>query len=249
SATRDDRSNRLAELVRRIEWDETAGELGALLLEARLIRESKPLYNRALKGAPRVWTIVVGDDGAAPRIAPLGEVQLSFEPCDLFGSYRSERAARAALVALAREHRLCLKALGLEAAEGSCFAYQLGRCDGVCVRRESLARHTARVKLALADTHLKPWPFPGAIGIRERNAAGFEQLHVVDAWQHLATVDADESSEVALERALCRNRAPFDLDAYRIIFRYITRARQPRLVTLASPASATLSPLCGERVG
>jgi DNA polymerase III subunit epsilon len=237
AATRDERSQKLAELVRRIEWNETAGELGALLLEARMIRTDKPLFNRALKGDPQAWTIVVADDGAAPRIEPLDAVQLSFESSDCFAVFRSERSARAALTSVAREHRLCLKTLGLESSQGSCFAFQLGRCAGTCVGREPLARHTLRLKLALARQRLKPWPYDGPIGIRERNANGLEQLHILDAWQHLATIDADAACDVRFEHARGRERARFDPDVYRIVQRYLGGARRPALVKLTRPTA------------
>jgi DNA polymerase III subunit epsilon len=230
NVSRDERSQRLAELVRRVEWDETAGELGALLLEARLIRESKPLHNRALRRARQGWTIVVADDGAAPRIEPIESVQLSFEPSDCFSLFPSERAAHAALTSLAREHRLCAKMLGLEDTEGSCFAFQLGRCEGACVGRESLARHTVRVKLALAPLRLKPWPFAGPIGIRERSANGREQLHVLDAWRHLATLDSQDQSQLDFEGMSRGDRLAFDLDVYRIVQRYLSKARRPAVI-------------------
>jgi DNA polymerase-3 subunit epsilon len=231
-ALRDERSRELSELVRRVEWQETAGELGALLLEARVIREERPLYNRALKGSSGAWTIVIADDGAAPGFVPVDQVQLGFEPCDTFGLYSSERAARRALVTVAREARLCLKTLGLETSEGSCFAFQLERCAGACVGRESLALHTARVKLALAAERLPSWPFAGPIGIRERSASGLEQLHVVDDWRHLATVDSGEWAGIGLERALNRPREGFDRETHRILLRYLNRARRPTIVSL-----------------
>ena len=43
------RSLRLAQEVRRIDWQRTAGELGALLREARLVKELAPAYNRQLQ--------------------------------------------------------------------------------------------------------------------------------------------------------------------------------------------------------
>ena len=41
--------SKLAQQVRRVEWQQTAGELGALLLEARLVKERKPTENRKLR--------------------------------------------------------------------------------------------------------------------------------------------------------------------------------------------------------
>src|SRR5258708_7796940 len=45
----DFKDRRLADQVRRVDWVETAGELGAMLREAEWIRTQKPLYNRRTK--------------------------------------------------------------------------------------------------------------------------------------------------------------------------------------------------------
>ncbi|HTT00640.1 MAG TPA: exonuclease domain-containing protein [Steroidobacteraceae bacterium] len=236
---RDERAQQLTQLTRRVDWIETAGELGALLLEARLIREQQPLYNRRLRQLAQVLTWVVADDGVTPELALLGELPLSFERSDAFGLYRSEEAARKALTGLAREHRLCLKVLGLEAARGSCFAYQLGRCAGACIGAEPLARHALRVKLALLPHRLKPWPYPGAVGIRESaeqaDTGASVEIHVVDQWRHVTTLREGDTFE------LCR-RAPsvFDLDVYRILSRYLRHVPASQLIHLSSePRSAS----------
>jgi DNA polymerase-3 subunit epsilon len=39
---------RLVQEVRRVEWRETAGELGALLLESRLVKELQPVVQAAV---------------------------------------------------------------------------------------------------------------------------------------------------------------------------------------------------------
>jgi DNA polymerase-3 subunit epsilon len=46
---------KLAQQVRRVEWQQTAGELGALLLEARLVKERKPTENRLLRETDAVF--------------------------------------------------------------------------------------------------------------------------------------------------------------------------------------------------
>jgi DNA polymerase-3 subunit epsilon len=184
----------------------------------------KPLYNRQLRGTREVWTWVIADDGAAPELAPLGQVPMSFESADCFGLYRTESAARRALTALAREERLCLKVLGLEAGAGSCFAYQLDRCAGACIEEEPLRRHTARLKMAFAAERLRPWPFEGPAGVRERGRNGRSQMHVFEDWRHLATISSEEEL-VEVEGLSAPRRAPFDLDVYRILCRHMRRAR------------------------
>jgi len=223
-AANDTKSQQLSELTRRVEWTETAGELGALLLEARWIRELKPLYNRALRGCKQVWTVVVADDGAAPLIAPLDQWPLSFENSDAFGVFKNEAAARKALTGLAREHELCLRMMDLEHSRGSCFAYQVGKCRGACVGKEPLPLHAVRLKLALLPHRLKSWPFAGAVGIRERSFTELEQLHIIDNWRHIATLEAGD------ELPGRRKPQPFDIDVYKILLRYFNAKARPRIV-------------------
>jgi DNA polymerase-3 subunit epsilon len=227
-ASRDAKSQRLSMQTHRIDWTETAGELGALLLESRLVRELKPVYNRRLRGGES-WTWLIGDDGAAPRLVDLDEREPD-EAGDAFGLYRTGKQAKAALLKLARESRLCLKVLGLEpAGSGSCFGHQVGRCAGACTGAEPLARHGARLKLALAPQRLKTWPYRGPVGIRETSTMGFTQVHVVDQWQYLGSMTEDEAD---LPAAHTRR---FDADAYRILTRYLKPGLRS-VRTLAPPA-------------
>lgn len=224
-AARDTKSQKLAELTRRVEWTPTAGELGALLLEARQVRELKPLYNRKLRGAKQVLTWMVADDGAAPKLVPLDCMPLSFENSDAFGLFRSEAAARKTLTQLARDEELCLKALGLERCAGSCFAYQLGRCAGACVGEESLRLHAVRLKIALASERVRPWPYKGPIGIREASNE-LEHVHVIDEWRHLGTLEDGDALPVK------RRYQSFDLEVYRILVRRLSDASRLKLVKL-----------------
>lgn len=232
-ALRDSRSQRLAGQTQRIEWTETAGELGALLLEARLVKELRPVYNRRPRGGESL-TWMIDDLGGAPRMVDLAAQSLGNE--DAFGLYRSERAARSALTKLAREARLCLKALGLEAGGGSCLGFQIGRCSGVCVGIEPVVRHQARVKMALIRLRLKPWPWDGPVGIPEGSDAGLHQVHVVDRWQYLGSFADAESLPSPL-----RPPTAFDADSYRLLTRYLS-AGCPRLQRLTAGQSGARRP-------
>lgn len=204
----------------------------ALLLETRCVREERPVYNRALRGGGEALTWQLSDTGAMPRLCTLDD---GWPAGDCFGLYRTEREARRALEAIARAHGLCAKVLGLEAGEGSCIAYQVQRCRGACVEAEPRERHLARTKLALAAERLKPWPYEGAVAIRERAFGGFEQWHVIDGWRYLGTLTRHEGAEEGVDEdcgglrakgqgpeALVELRAAprFDVDAYRVLTRY-----------------------------
>lgn len=221
-AVRDGKSRRLSTQVSRIEWTETAGELGALLLEARWVREQQPIYNRQLRAGFTPLTWWLADGACVPQLESLKTTIP--QDGDAFGLYRSEREARNALTRVAREARLCLRVLGLESggiagSAGSCFGYQLGRCAGVCVGEESLAKHALRLRLQLAPWRLQPWPYSGAIAIEERSTLGWKQWHILEGWSYLGSVDETEAVEETVMSATPR----FDVDTYRILSRFLRR--------------------------
>jgi DNA polymerase-3 subunit epsilon len=192
----------LAEQVRRIEWIETAGEFSALLTETRLIKARRPALNRRSRDAGVLWAIRLREDGAIP-LAEIRELDAMDDPGASYGLFRRRVDAERALEGLLREHELCARWLGLEPGDGSCIGFQLGRCRGVCAGRESPALHAVRAKLALAGLRRRDWPFPGPIGIRERDWRGVEETHVFDRW--------------------CHAGEPFDPDVYRILTGFLDR--------------------------
>ena len=234
SGAGDSRAVKLAAQVRRVEWTETAGELGALLLEAREIRESQPVYNRQLRGNGGRLTWLFEEGDATPALQEISPGLL--HSGNAFGAWRSEREARRALEEMARANRWCFKTLGLEAGEGSCFGYQVGRCKGACVGAEPRVLHLARVKMALMHLRLAPWPHAGPVMVRE-NSGEREEVHVLDGWQHLVTVEPREC-EVPLDelaRSASARQRPFEYDEYRILTRML---RDPRLRPCALATAA-----------
>jgi len=237
---------RLSRQVRRVDWVETAGELGALLKEARWVKELEPLHNRRLRSSREAWTIRLvdsADGGARAEVSPIGDLPtlLADEDQDrsmtceekenrnvpsCYGVFRARKDARKALDELVRAHELCRRALGLEEGEGSCFGYQVGRCRGACAGKEPVVLHATRARLALARHKLRDWPFRGPVGIRERDWRGVEEVHVFDRWRYLGTADATTPVDELLAPPL----PPFDLDSYRILCRFLDRP----------PARATL---------
>jgi DNA polymerase-3 subunit epsilon len=210
----------LCQQVRRIEWIETAGELGALLEEARLVKRLVPLHNRRLRQSLQLcaWRIVEGP--ARLRIELAEGDDLFFDQDEaLYGLYASAALARSALRRMAEQHQLCLVVLGLERTRAgrSCFGHQIGRCHGACVGSESAAAHTARLYAGLEAVRLQAWPFAHPIGIREGDV-----VHVLDRWCYLGTARSHEEMHALAQTC----HAGFDRDVYRIV--------QPRLAALAA---------------
>ena len=224
---------RLARTVHRVEWTETAGELGALLVEARAVKAEQPLHNRRLKATGAAWTVRLVADDEGPERAEIVEMDaLDAEAQqEVYGLYRDRRAAARALEEIARAHQLCAKVLGIERGAGttggSCFAYQLQRCRGACLGNESAALHGTRVRLAMAGVRLKAWPYRGRILIAERDWRGQEDLHVLSHWRYLSTVQNASEAE-----GLDPESVPFDADIYRILRRFLAAPAGARIVEL-----------------
>ena len=225
AAGREAREMRIAQEIRRVEWIETAGELGALLLEARLVKEMQPLLNRQLRRERTLCAWRLDDNPNAKPLMTLvrGDDLQPREFGQMYGVYRSKNQALSGLRALADTHVLCHQALGLESAKsggGRCFAHQIGRCKGVCCGGEKPELHHLRLKLALKQQQLRVWPHAGKIGLREYNAqTGRSEMHIFDQWCYLATVQ----NEAELDDIVTANTSlTFDLDTYRLLLKHLT---------------------------
>lgn len=237
AATREAREMRISQEIRRIEWINTAGELGALLLEARLVKDQQPVYNRQLRRERTLCAWRLEDQPKARPLVKLirGEDLNPREFDRLYGVYRSKNQALSSLRELADTHGLCLQALGLESGKGRCFAQQIGRCKGVCCDQETPQAHWLRLKVALAQQQLRVWPHPGKIGLREYNmSTGRTDIHLFDQWCHLATVHDEGDLEDALTSS-----APalaFDLDTYRLLLKHLSGPGKPGVELIRFPA-------------
>jgi DNA polymerase-3 subunit epsilon len=203
---------RLSAQLRRIEVEPTAGELGALIREATLVKAMMPAHNRALRRKLEAGLLRFRDDGVP---AFVGADALDGD--DLlqgFGPFRSKRAMRAALAACAHEHALCWKRLALERrGDGPCFSRQLRRCHGACDGGETSEAHDARVREALDPLAIPRWQFAGPALIREASGERID-VHVVHRWSWLATARDEGELGRLLEAP---PRPAFDIDVTRLL--------------------------------
>jgi len=201
---------RLLRQTRSITHIPTAGEIGALLLEAQMIKEQQPLMNQKLRRNRQLCAVKI----TAPSVSIVStqEVDFAREP-DLFGLYRSKRSAVEGLHTLADEHQLCLGVLGLEMRTHGrpCFRAMLNKCAGCCAGNESIEAHTQRLQMALEQLRLACWPYAGAIALLEQNDGLMDYL-VVRNWCYLGKADNIDSA-----RQLDQVNAGFDVDGYKIL--------------------------------
>lgn len=209
---------RLSAEIRRLDWIETAGELGALLLESRLVKEAAPLHNALLRRRRTTCLARLPSLRDPPETVKFDEVDWDERGAGaetLYGPFGSPRAVRDLLEGLAGEHGLCWRLLGWEKRGGPCFARQVRKCRGACVGEESPEAHHTRLATALAPWRLADWPFAGPVAIVETDTArGLEEAHVIDRWRHLGTA-RDEAEAFALAGG--RRLPPFDPDIYKLL--------------------------------
>jgi excinuclease Cho len=206
---------RMLQQSRHVDFQRTAGEIGALLLESRLIKELQPVHNKKLRRSREMCSLLLqrGLQSGMPQVVSARDVDFSTTQ-NLYGLFATRRAALQMLNDIVEREQLCSATIGLErvALGRPCFARQLKRCRGACTGEESLQAHFARLERALSHMRIMTWPFDGAIGIIEQSD-GWTQTHVVDHWLYLGSFDDQDSAGKFRPPA----KRAFDVDAYKIL--------------------------------
>ena len=211
----------------RIDWHEAAGELGARLCELKLSASArKPIDDLCS------WQLVQqGEGDFRPQLVYARDMDFA-AATDLFGLYTNRREALHALRKIAEAHRLCHTQIGIgEGIRGeACVGYRQKTCRGVCVGKEALSLHSARLMTALAKFRLSEWPYTGPVALIERDEFGMrEDYHLIDCWRYLGTVHDEAALHALLEN---HRREGFDPDIYRIISKFL-KAGKIRVLPIA----------------
>ncbi len=211
---------RMLRQTRAITHIRTGGEIGALLLEAQMIKQQHPLFNQKLRRNRQLCSLQLVD--GLPQVVYSKDLDFATEPA-LHGLFASRHEALNTLRDLADQQRLCYGALGLEklAPGRACFRAGIRQCAGVCRGDETHAAHQARLLEGLLALRVQCWPYEGAVGLIESDEA-LTQVHVVRNWCYLGSAPT-----VAAARGLKKVAAGFDADGYKILVRpLMTQALQ-----------------------
>lgn len=192
---------RLAGAAHRLEWQETAGDIGAQLLEARLLRQLQPASAAGRPPAQEIcaWRIAVTPAGEVePVLMHAGEPGFAHDAI-CYGLFTTREKAEAALRALALRHGLA------------------GPSENGMPRIMLPASARPLLEKALSSLPMLNWPFKGPMVFPERSRNGREDLHVIDRWNWIGTV----RSRAALPQLLAQAPAAlsFEFDTYRILSR------------------------------
>lgn len=224
---------KMVQQTRRIEHICCAGDLGAQLLESRLIKERSPLYNRRLrrKQQMQTWQLEADEEGfLRPVLIPLGDVPAS-EIHRCYGLFSKAPDASRALQGIVKKNRLCLARTGLEQRQGPCFGYQLKQCAGACCGEESAERYNLRLRMALGSLEIAWWPFEGALCVKEHSDINrCTQWHLLHHWRYLGSFNRKPGAR-QLKAAI--NGDDFDLDTYKILQRQLRQLKPDQVSVLA----------------
>lgn len=205
---------------RYVEYRRTAGDIGALLLESRLIKDMQPLHNKKLRRTREMCTLrLLPDVKAVPEIVYARDHDFA-STSNLYGLFATRKAAVEKLREIVDMAQLCPALTGLETAMRgrACFARQITRCRGACIGEESADTHQTRLQNALQAMRILVWPYAGAMGIVEE-CDGWKQIHVIDHWFYLGSIDCTD--DVAPIRRPAKRS--FDADTYKILVKPMLR--------------------------
>ena len=203
---------RMLRQTQRISHIRTAGEIGALLLEAQMIKAQHPLFNQKLRRNKQLCSLQMTQ--GVPEVVYAKDIDFA-SASDLYGLFASRHAALDALRALADQNKLCYAPLGLEKLPPgkTCFRAAIRQCAGVCRGDETPQAHSERLFTSLLGLRVACWPHEGAIGLVERDAE-LTQIHVVNHWCYLGSAATPDEA-----RQLSTLAAGFDADGYKILCR------------------------------
>ena len=225
------REFKIAQSVKNIRAEKTSGELTALLLESKLIKDMQPVYNRQLRRLNKLLLAkqMLNADGYAQ--VGLHEVD-GIDPetaSDILAVYPRRGRAKEALNDMVRTFDLCPKLMGLEKATGACFLRQLHKCRGACEGVESAEAYNQRLLTAFEHQRIHAWPFKGPIMVEENSQSTNQEALIIDNWCVVGRV----TQEPYCEPVVTQSHQSFDLDTYKILHSYLTnKVRQLTIRTL-----------------
>lgn len=221
SARQNSKEERLTKQTSKIAWQETTGELGALLLEADLIKKCQPIYNRMLRRTRILHALKLNALNEYHQVETQALRQIDYPEVDtLYGLSRSKARLQEQWIELVKSFQLCGKLSGLEKKSGPCFYFQLKRCQGACIQLETPREYNERLMIALECLKTKSWPYDKPLIIEEKDFSGSEVMyHLVDKWCHVGSA----TSRIELEKASTATALKFDFDIYKILARYLLK--------------------------
>lgn len=159
------------------------------MLEARLIRERKPPYNRMLKSSPAAYFVKIDMTDSFPRLTLTTAISRRRGLLQM-GPYVGRRSPRRALDALIRlmHLRVCKGRLAPEAAFSPCIYGQMGRRTAPCNLSVDGDAYDAQVRQAVE--FLRGRTTPVLTGLAAARDQASRAMRFEEAQRHQRDLDA-----------------------------------------------------------
>jgi DNA polymerase-3 subunit epsilon len=230
----DSKEFKLAQTVKHISTLETGGELEALLLESRLVKELMPLHNRLLRRTNKLLLArATPDDSGYLHVALEDANGIDTDDLgNILAVYERRSRAKSAFITMQKSYDLCPALLGLEKSRNACFLYQLHKCRGACGGHEPAEQYNQRLLTAFEHQRIREWPYQGAVLIQEQfNESMKSSGVIVDQWCVLAEVNQEQDCEPDVKS----HAKTFDLDTYKILQQFLATKMHKLIVQPLAP--------------
>lgn len=142
--TNDNRKSKRLQLdVTAVTYEKTGNDLIAQLKESEEIKQSKPVYNRALRKTLFNYQL-------SSFVDDNGYINLRIEKADgrkkAIITFTNYQQAKSSLFRITEEFQLCQKLTGLYETKTNCFLHTIKECNGACIQEESAEIYNDRVQ-------------------------------------------------------------------------------------------------------
>jgi DNA polymerase III subunit epsilon len=243
---RSERGMRLASEIRRIEWEQAAGDFGARLREITLIKTEMPAHNVALRKRTQATWISIDPSTAQVQYHPCNQsmpkennvdhVQAGASTEIFFGPFPSKASVKHHITELARQEHFCLKAIGFEKVskadhlsdpERPCFNYQIQKCAGACCGKEASEALALRLTMALEPKRRPPWIWDEVQIIEAEVSYPCPRVHRFKNWQWMGSRMQEDESCALANKAIAwpaDSSQDFDINIYHLVLPLLKEA-------------------------
>ena len=127
-------------------------ELEALLFESQEVKKYKPIFNRKLRKSKQLISLYSCKNQTSYSYYYLGRDQQN----DSLIDFMSMKAAKSFLTKLTSKYQLCEKINKLDKSSRMCFQYHLKKCNGACIKIESVEDYNSRYESSYSQIFNNP---------------------------------------------------------------------------------------------
>ncbi len=211
-----------------ITYEITGCELVALLYESDLIKKMKPLYNRQQRRSVFSAGIYMREDEKG--YLQLYQEKVSEGKTPLI-ALNNQVHAKNFLYSKVARYNLCQKLCDLYKTSTSCFDYQVHRCKGACVGKESPEEYNKRVKQAVSSFTFEE---ENVAIIGEGRVPGEKSVVLLEGGRYIGFGYADESFQAGCMDDFKQVIKPYrdNKDTQQIIKLYLRQKHNNQVIRL-----------------